>query len=171
MVFLDLAELDNVYDVLAALREMSAAEMKCIVLGRLYIWHASNADADEWLKPSCEVSSSKGCGWSGRPAILGMDAQSPHPRRRPEGSRRIPRRTKRPLVLFRRAGASSPSKAGRIAPASHKGREIVRLRLDEGHDRLGTNTVVLHRLRRLVGLQSRLEGGEVWDLEDQPDPV
>lgn len=48
-----------------------------------------------------------------------------------------------------------------------KGRELW-LRLDQGHDRLGTNTVELHRLRRPVGLQSRLEGGEVWDLEDQP---
>ncbi len=52
-VFLDLAELDNIYDVLA-LREMSEAEMKCIVLERLYTWHASNAEADDWLKPSSE---------------------------------------------------------------------------------------------------------------------
>jgi hypothetical protein len=41
MLFLGLAELDSINDVLAALAGMSEADLKYIVVERLYIWHAT----------------------------------------------------------------------------------------------------------------------------------
>lgn len=45
------------------------------------------------------------------------------------------------------------------------------LRLDECQDRLRANTVVLHRLRRLLSRQGLLPIGHVRDLDNQPDPI
>lgn len=55
MVFLGLAELGNVDDVLEAMKGMSEEDLRCVVLERLYVWHAADVlgalDADDWLRP------------------------------------------------------------------------------------------------------------------------
>src|SRR5215204_5367801 len=45
------------------------------------------------------------------------------------------------------------------------------LRLDECQDRLRANTVVFHRLRRLLRLKGLLPVRDVRDLDHQPDPI
>ena len=54
MVFLGLAEIDSLPKVLTALKDMSEADLKCVVLERLYTWHGTHLDVldfQDWLKP------------------------------------------------------------------------------------------------------------------------
>jgi hypothetical protein len=56
MVFLGLTELPTIYDVVRALKGMPESDLKCIVLERLYVWHARKdgppvLPPDEWLSP------------------------------------------------------------------------------------------------------------------------
>jgi hypothetical protein len=38
---LGLAEIPNVFDLMKALKNMPESDLKCIVLERLYVWHAA----------------------------------------------------------------------------------------------------------------------------------
>jgi hypothetical protein len=54
IVFLGLTELDTIDDVAKALDGMPESDLKCVVLERLYTWHASkgsppNLPPNEWL--------------------------------------------------------------------------------------------------------------------------
>ncbi len=61
MVFLPLAELNTIDDVIEALKTMPESDLKCIVLERLYMWHATKdgppaLPPDEWLRWSPQAS-------------------------------------------------------------------------------------------------------------------
>jgi len=54
MVFEGLAELPRITDVVRALKDMPEDDLKCMVLERLYMWHAEKEGPpvlppDEWL--------------------------------------------------------------------------------------------------------------------------
>ena len=55
MVFTALAELDTVFDVMRALKDMPESDLKSMILERLYVWHAAKGDLPlrplEWLRP------------------------------------------------------------------------------------------------------------------------
>ena len=59
MVFVAIAELDNITQVLKALKDMPESDLNCIVLERPYAWHAAKGGPPylrpgDWLTPPDE---------------------------------------------------------------------------------------------------------------------
>jgi MFS family permease len=75
-------------------------------------------------------------------------------------------------VALALVGVAAPRLTAPAPAASQQVGDLVAvLRLDECQDRLGANTVVFHRLRRLLRLECLLPVRDVRDVDDQPDPI